>query len=58
MYYSGDSMVVSPKGEMMNVLSDRPGIIIEDIDIGAVREYRAGFPVKSDRRPELYRYLY
>lgn len=58
LYYSGDSMVVSPKGEMMNVLSDRPGIIIEDIDIGAVREYRAGFPVKSDRRRELYRYLY
>lgn len=58
LYYSGDSMVVSPKGEILNVLSDGPGIIIEDIDISAVREYRAGFPVKSDRRPELYRYLY
>ncbi|MDD6234808.1 MAG: carbon-nitrogen family hydrolase [Lachnospiraceae bacterium] len=58
LYYSGDSMVVNPKGNVTDILSDRPGIIIEDIDIGAVREYRAGFPVKSDRRPDLYRDLY
>ena len=58
LYYSGDSMVVNPKGNVTDILSDRPGIIIEDIDIGAVREYRAGFPVKSDRRPDLYRDFY
>lgn len=58
LYYSGDSMLADPKGNIIDILSDGPGILIEDIDIETVRGYRNSFPVKKDRRPELYHKLY
>lgn len=54
--YSGDSMIVNPDGnacerEVINIESDN--IYIYDIN-NDVESYRTTFPVKQDRREELY----
>lgn len=48
-YYSGDSCVINPNGDILEMLSDREGVIIFDF-IDRVEEYRASFPVLWDRR--------
>ena len=57
-YYSGDSMLVDPEGEIIDILTDKAGIMLVDISKDRVEEYRKEFPVKNDRRPELYGKLY
>ncbi len=52
--YVGDSMLVDPEGEILDVLEDKPGLAIVSIDTGSVENYRRDFPVKADRREELY----
>lgn len=53
-YYSGDSMLVDPEGQIMDILSGKAGIMIVDVDKDKVDGYRTDFPVKKDRQPELY----
>lgn len=56
LYYSGDSCVISPDGHVLEILSDKEGIIKYDF-IDDVKSYRNGFPILKDRRSDLYRYL-
>lgn len=54
LYYSGDSCVINPDGQVMDMLSDKEGVLIYDLQDDA-EQYRSQFPVKKDRREELYR---
>lgn len=53
LYYSGDSCVIDPNGNVMESLSDQEGLIVLDIPNNTA-QIREGFPIKQDRRPELY----
>lgn len=53
LYYSGDSCVINPDGQVMEMLSDEEGLIICDVE-DDVAQYRKSFPVKRDRRETLY----
>lgn len=53
-YYRGHSMVVSPRGTVMNILNESEGIIIVDINKEEIIQYKKEFPVYMDRRPEIY----
>ncbi len=56
LYYSGDSCVINPDGQVLSMLSDTEGLIFYDL-VDDVEQYRRRFPVKKDRREELYRVL-
>lgn len=56
LYYSGDSCVINPNGEILEILSDEEGMIIYDL-MDDTEQYRSNFPVKQDRREGLYRSL-
>lgn len=60
--YSGDSSVYSPDGSCLSRLEDIEDIAYIDISYENVKEnvyeYRAGFPVKKDRKTDLYKSLY
>lgn len=47
LYYSGDSCVITPNGDVEVSLSDESGVIVYDL-IDDVDEYRKGFPVLKD----------
>ena len=53
-YYSGDSCIIDPDGKVKDILTQKEGVICyelsDDVDV-----YRQGFPIKRDRREELYR---
>lgn len=51
--YTGDSCVIRPDGTVAAELSDEEGLIYYDL-IDDVPDYRQAFPVKQDRRVELY----
>ncbi len=57
LYYSGNSSVVNPNGDVLFEINDREGMEIIDIE-NDVFKYRSEFPVKKDRRKELYREFY
>ena len=52
-YYSGDSQVITPLGEVLECLSDKEGMFFCEIPDDADK-LRAGFPVRKDRKPGLY----
>lgn len=52
-YYSGDSCVINPNGDIIEMLSDKEGVITYDFE-DDVGKYRKQFPVLNDRRKELY----
>ncbi len=56
--YSGDSMIVSPDGSCLARCDNSEMNIYADIDIENVHNLRHSFPVKTDRRIELYRSFY
>lgn len=56
-YCIGNSMVIDPYGRIMDVLEAKEGIMMADINKEVVDAYRKEFPVKKDRRPDLYRKL-
>lgn len=56
LYYSGDSCVVNPDGQVLERISDEEGLIFYDLT-DDVEKYRKDFPVKKDRREELYAVL-
>lgn len=55
-YYSGDSCVINPDGHIERMLSDKEGVLLYDF-VNDVMNYRKQFPVKKDRREELYHNL-
>lgn len=57
LYYSGDSCVFHPNGECICGYLDKEELQICDIE-NDVKKYRNGFPVKQDRKPDLYKEFY
>ena len=55
--YSGDSMIVDPLGRELAHGGREEELLVADLDLEMVRKYRAAFPAKIDRKPELYRKL-
>lgn len=53
-YYSGDSCVINPDGEVLTMLSDTEGVITYDFN-DDVEKYRSAFPVLRDRKVGLYK---
>lgn len=56
LYYSGDSCVINPNGDIINILSGKAGVISYEFN-DDVMEYRKQFPVLNDRRNEFYKTL-
>ena len=56
--YIGDSMAVSPTGEVLAHVEGGNGLTIVDIDLNEADAYRKSFPVKADRKPALYHTLW
>lgn len=56
--YNGQSAIVSPWGEILNDLSDKEELIIQEIKLEQVFKSRAKFNVKDDRREDLYKKYY
>ena len=52
-YYTGDSCVILPDGTVAEQLADEEGLICYELS-DDVDAYRRSFPVKRDRRPQLY----
>lgn len=52
-YYSGDSCVINPDGEVLEMITDKEGIIVYEL-VNDVKKYRDDFPTKRDRRDRLY----
>lgn len=55
-YYSGDSCIISPDGKILQSISKEEGILCYDLE-DDTEKYRRDFPVKEDRREELYSFF-
>ncbi|MDR0680607.1 MAG: hypothetical protein LBG15_01970 [Dysgonamonadaceae bacterium] len=55
--YCKSSMIINPEGEILNGKNVNDEIDIFEIDINQVDSYRKSFPVKNDRKPELYKQI-
>jgi predicted amidohydrolase len=53
--YAGDSVVVSPWGEVLVEGAADEAVLVFDVDPAIVRDARARFPALRDRRPAAYR---
>jgi predicted amidohydrolase len=51
--YAGGSMIVSPTGEVLAEGGAEPVVLTADLDLDALRQWRAEFPALRDIRPEL-----
>ena len=55
--YSGDSMIVDPFGRVLSKAGDGEELIVADLNLEGLRQYREEFPARTDRKPELYERL-
>ena len=53
--YNGHSAIYSPLGELLTTICEEEALLIGDIDPEEVRSARAHFPVKADRKEEIYK---
>lgn len=53
--YSGDSCVINPNGEIIEMISNKEGNIVVNLE-NDVDSYRKAFPTKQDRRENIYKY--
>lgn len=56
-YYSGDSCIIKPDGEVIEMLSNKEGSVVFEID-NDVQMYKQAFPTKRDRRECFYKGFY
>lgn len=56
-YYTGDSCVILPDGRVAEQLEEKEGLILYDLKDDVIN-YRDAFPMKRDRRNDLYVELY
>ncbi len=56
--YSGDSVIYAPDGAKLAFASSEAGLLTADIDSGSVQRLRSEFPLKNDRKIEIYRNFY
>lgn len=52
--YNGHSAVYGPGGECLNEICEDERLITVDITTDQIKDLRSGFPLKQDRREELY----
>lgn len=53
--YSGRSLLLDARGEILADAGNGPGVIAADLDLAALLDYRRAFPVLADIRPEYVR---
>lgn len=53
LYYSGDSCVINPNGEILMELSGQEGVLEYEL-LDDVSDFRNTFQIKNDRREDLY----
>ena len=51
--YAGGSIIVGPKGDILAEAGDSAAVLRAELDLSALRSWRAAFPALSDIRPEL-----
>lgn len=56
-FYVGNSMVIDPEGQIIDVLEGQAGFMLANVSRERVAECREAFPLKKDRRTELYKEL-
>ena len=56
-HHSGDSALVDPMGAVTTAVSERPTLLLGEVDAEMVGTVRERFGFLSDRRPEVYRGL-
>lgn len=56
LYYTGDSCVINPLGDVLQELTDRAGLITVVLE-NDVADYQKQFPMKMDRKTNLYKEL-
>ncbi len=49
-HYSGDSMIIGPRGEILENAGDKECLISAELDIQALRQYRKEFPALADMK--------
>ncbi|MEJ5055163.1 nitrilase-related carbon-nitrogen hydrolase [Sphingobacterium sp. MYb382] len=54
LHYAGNSIIYSATGSLLEAVIKEDDMKIFDLDVDAVEVYRKSFPVKSDRRIDLY----
>ena len=52
--YTGDSMLISPEGEVLAHLTGEDALQVVEIDPAQAEAYRKKFPLKADRKEDLY----
>lgn len=55
--YTGDSMIVDPFGRVLTQAGDGEALLMADLELAPLRQYRKEFPARTDRKPELYQRL-
>lgn len=56
--YNGNSLIIDPLGNVIGSLLDGiEGLIVAELDVDLVHNQRKNFPLKKDRREDLYREL-
>jgi len=50
--YSGRSMAVGPRGEILDAVGDTPSLVRTELDMDSLQDYRAGFPALHDMRSD------
>lgn len=53
--FPGDSLVVSPYGEVLAGPAREPGLVVADLDLDQGRAFRRRIPIARDERRDLYR---
>lgn len=53
LHYAGGSMIVSPTGEILDEAGGSPQVLVADLDMAALRAWRAEFPALRDVRGDL-----
>lgn len=56
--YVGDSMLISPKGDILAHLTEENQVAVVEIAPEEVEKYRSSFPIKADRKEDLYSRLF
>lgn len=56
--YDGSSVCIHPNGLVIDRLQNNEGIIYANVEKEEVNKVRHSFPIKKDRRPELYKDFY
>ena len=57
LHYCGDSLLLDPLGQTVVAAGGAETVMVGEIELDAVRDFRDKFPVLNDRRPDIYQAL-